>query len=67
MAKNRFPNIEAERARHGMTQEELASKLGVTDATYRNWQNGRNVIPASKIILLSQLFGVSTDYLLSVG
>ena len=66
MAKNRFPNIEAERARAGMTQDELASKLCVTGNTYRNWQSGKNVIPASKIILLSQLFGVSTDYLLSV-
>ena len=66
MAKNRFPNIEAERARHGMTQDELAAKLCVTGNTYRNWQSGKNVIPASKIILMSQLFGVSTDYLLSV-
>lgn len=66
MAKNRFPNIEAERARRGMTQDELAAKLCVTGNTYRNWQSGKNVIPASKIILLSQLFGVSTDYLLSV-
>lgn len=30
------------RAKVGLTQEELASELGVTDHTVRNWEKGRS-------------------------
>lgn len=66
MGAIRFPNIEAERARNNFSQNDLAVKLGVTPGTYRNWQKGKNVIPASKIVLMADLFKVSTDYLLAV-
>ncbi|MCL2000565.1 MAG: helix-turn-helix domain-containing protein [Planctomycetes bacterium] len=29
------------RARHGMTQEQFAAKLGVTFASVNRWENGR--------------------------
>ena len=60
----RYPNIEAERARNGMTKEKSASLLGISVSTVKNWQNGRTEIPASKIIKMAILFNVSTDYLL---
>ena len=60
----RYPNIEAERARNGMTKEKFASLLGISVSTVKNWQNGRTEIPASKIIKIAILFNVSTDYLL---
>ncbi|MEZ3502943.1 MAG: helix-turn-helix domain-containing protein [Lachnospiraceae bacterium] len=60
----RYPNIEAERARNGMTKEKFASLLGISVSTVKNWQNGRTEIPASKIIKMAILFNVSTDYLL---
>ena len=63
----KFPNIEAERARSGMTKSELAKKLGVTADTLKNWQNGRTEVPVSKLVSLADLFGVTTDYLLSRG
>lgn len=59
-----FPNIEAERARTGMTKTRMAQEIGVTPDTIKNWQNGRTEIPASKIVSLANLFGVTTDYLL---
>lgn len=59
-----FPNIEAERARTGMTKTRMAQEIGVTPDTMKNWQNGRTEIPASKIVSLASLFGVTTDYLL---
>lgn len=59
-----YPNIEAERARAGMTKAEMAATIGVTSATVKNWQNGRTEIPVSKIVGLAELFVVSTDYLL---
>lgn len=60
----RYPNIEAERARSGMTKEKMATSLGVSLSTVKNWQSGRTDIPASKIIIMAGLFNVTTDYLL---
>ena len=59
-----YPNIDAERARNGLTVEQLAKKLNVTRKTYYNWvKNGK--IPQKKIIDMADLFNVSVDYLLS--
>lgn len=60
-----YPNIEAERARKGMTKENLASQLGVSRKTYYNWVIKGN-IPQSKLEKMSTLFEVSTDYLLGI-
>lgn len=59
-----YPNIEAERARAGMTRTSMAKTLGVSPDTVKNWQNGRTEIPVSKIVAMADLFSVSTDYLL---
>ena len=45
-----FPNIEAERARRGLTKSELAKRLNVSDATLKNWMYGKTEIPISKIV-----------------
>ena len=58
-----YPNIDAERARKGMSVETLTAKLGVCRKTYYNWlSNGK--IPQSKLELMANIFGVSVDYLL---
>lgn len=59
-----YPNIEAERARAGMTKEGLAAALGVSPSTVKNWQRSKTEIPASKIVAMATLFNVTTDYLL---
>ena len=59
-----YPNIEAERARAGMTKEGLASAIGVSPSTVKNWQSNKTEIPASKIGAMATLFNVTTDYLL---
>ena len=59
-----YPNIEAERARAGMTKEGLATALGVSASTMKNWMSNRTEIPASKIVAMATLFNVTTDYLL---
>ena len=61
-----YPNIEAERARIGMTKVRLAAAIGVSTGTLKNWQNGRTEIPANKIVALATIFGVRTDYLLGL-
>ena len=63
--KMRYPNIEAERARKGMTVGEMTQALGVCPKTYYNWcTNGR--IPQSKLEKLADIFGVSASYLLGL-
>lgn len=64
MIKLNFPNIEAERARLGLTKEEMAKKLGVSTKTYYNWVRGTNPIPSDALLKLSQLCKSSIDYLL---
>lgn len=59
-----YPNINAERARKGLTVDELAKMLGVSRKTYYNWIS-KGKIPQSKLNDMSKLFNVSVDYLLN--
>lgn len=61
-----YPNIEAERARKGLTRQELADILGVDRKTLRKWVNGGN-IPAQKLNLMADFFGCTSDYLLTTN
>lgn len=61
-----FPSINAEMARNNFTNKSLAEKIGVSEKTVSNWRCGRTEIPVSKLLAMSQLFGVTTDYLLGV-
>ena len=57
-------NIEAERARHQMSKEDMAKTFGVTTKTYYNWINEKTDVPSSILIKLATMFGVTIDYLL---
>ncbi len=52
------------RKRAGWSQEELAEKMGVTRQSVSKWEGAQSVPELDKILMLSNLFGVSTDYLL---
>lgn len=52
------------REQNGMTQSELAKKLGITRSSVNAWEMGISVPSTQYIIELSQLFKVTTDYLL---
>ncbi len=51
------------RKKGGMSQEELAEKLGVSRQSVSKWESNASTPDLDKIIELSRLFGVSTDYL----
>lgn len=57
-------NIEAERARLGLSKRELASKLGIGLRTYYYWIDESNDIPSGQLIKMAKLFGTDIDYLL---
>lgn len=52
------------RKKAGLTQEELAEKMNVSRQAIAKWEGMQSVPELSKMIKLSELFGVSTDYLL---
>lgn len=53
------------RKHHDLSQEELAEQLGVTRQTVSRWEAGYSMPDIDRILLISQLFSVSTDYLLN--
>ena len=59
-----YANLRAERARAGMTQAQVASRVGKTVATISRYENGSRELPADVLVELSDLFGCSADYLL---
>ena len=52
------------RKKNGWSQEELAEKLNVTRQSVSKWESAQSIPDLDKILLLSQIFGVSTDYLI---
>lgn len=59
--------IRSTREQLGMTQAELAKKLGLTRSSVNSWEMGLSVPSTQYIIELAKLFGVSTDYLLGLN
>lgn len=52
------------RKQKGWSQEELAAQMDVSRQSVSKWESGISMPDIDKIILLSQIFGTSTDYLL---
>lgn len=55
------------REHYGLTQTQLAERLGVTKSAVNAWETGTNSPSLTYIIKLAQIYGVSTDYLLGVN
>lgn len=52
------------RKRSGWSQEELAERLGISRQSVSKWETGESVPDLERIIRMSELWQVSTDYLL---
>lgn len=67
MKKQTFGNmIAALRKEKGMTQLELAEKMGVTDKAVSKWERDLSFPDVSSIPKLAEIFGVSVDELMQV-
>ncbi|MGO5387730.1 helix-turn-helix domain-containing protein [Catenibacterium mitsuokai] len=53
-----------ERKKNGWSQEELANKLGVSRQAVSKWESAGSIPDLQRILQMSEIFGVTTDYLL---
>ncbi|MBR2504019.1 MAG: helix-turn-helix transcriptional regulator, partial [Oscillospiraceae bacterium] len=51
------------RKQQGWNQEQLAEQLGVSRQAVSKWESGLSIPDLDKIIKMSNIFGVPTDYL----
>ncbi len=61
---NLAQKLTIQRKKSGMSQEQLADRLGITRQSVSKWEAGSSIPEISKLIALSELFQVSLDYLL---
>lgn len=55
------------RKKMGWSQEELANELNVSRQSVSKWETGVSIPDMAKIVMMSEVFGVTTDYLLKEG
>lgn len=55
------------RKKSGLSQEALAEKMNVSRQAVSKWESNQSIPDIQKIVDLSELFGVTTDYLLKNG
>ena len=48
----------------GISQEELADQVGVSRQAVSKWESQQSVPELEKAIIMSEYFGVTTDYIL---
>lgn len=62
--QNLADRIQQLRREHGLSQEQLAEKLNVSRQAVSKWESAQAQPELDKILALSELFCVTTDYLL---
>ena len=61
---NMADRIQYLRKTKGFSQEELADKVGVSRQAVSKWESEQSTPDIEKIIIMSELFEVTTDYIL---
>ena len=60
----KYENIRSIRIDRGLTQDQVAKYLGISQNTYSQYEIGVLNYPVDAISKLADFYGVSTDYLL---
>lgn len=56
--------LQSLRQKAGMSQDALAERLDVSRQAVSRWERGETMPETEKVVLLADLFGVTTDHLL---
>lgn len=67
MIEVREMNIRPLREQHGMTQEDLANRLGVKYPAVSKWERGMAYPSMNTVIKMAELFQVSMDVVLGLA
>ena len=59
-----YKRIRELRDRNNYTQDQVAAVLAIRRSAYSNYENGIRTIPVEHLLALSNLYGVSVDYIL---
>lgn len=59
-----YEKLKENRKKLGLSQEALAEKLNVSKQTVSKWESGISMPDIENLVKLSNLFNISTDYLL---
>lgn len=54
-------SLAAARVNAGLTQEEVAKKLGISKQTIVNWEKGKNVPGIPQMEMMSHIYGIPQD------
>lgn len=57
-------NFASERIRKGLTQSQLAERVGVSRETVSRWERGATMPSIDRVVSAADFFDCSTDYLL---
>lgn len=55
------------RKQRGMTAEDVAKEIGVTQAAVANWENNRRVMNIDTLVRLTKVFDCTADELLGIS
>lgn len=61
-----FSRLKSIREDNDISQEKMASILGITRSTYSLWELGINIIPLQELCKFAYYFNVSMDYVLGL-
>ena len=56
-------SLAAARVNAGMTQEEVAKKMGISKQTIINWEKGKNIPGIPEMEMMSKLYAMLQDYI----
>ena len=56
-------SLAAARVNAGMTQEEVAKKMGISKQTIINWEKGKNIPGIPEMEMMSKLYAMPQDYI----
>ena len=65
MNKKFCDNLKLIRKGSGLTQKQVAEKLGVVESCYAKWEQGRNEPGIEALRKLSEIFDISLDDLIN--
>ena len=59
-----YPRLRDLREDRDLVQKEIAAVLGIDQRVYSNYEIGKREIPKRFLILLADIYGTSSDYIL---